>query len=95
MKKLKLTIISVLCLIALKLGIINAIAAFILVGAIPGTQYSLPAGGMLIIFGITIWLLFCQKTAATYVRTFIEGSHHTKQSVDHITRMPRRRFSQI
>ena len=95
MQKLKLTLIIALSLVALKFNLFSVVAAFLLVGAIPGTTYSLPAGGMLIIFGVIVWLVFCQKTAAGYVRQFLSRSHKAKQSVNHTIRMPRRRFGQI
>lgn len=94
MFKLKTLLITTSILIALKFGALNATWMFLLVGAIPGTQYSLPAGVMLMIIGVVIWLVFCQPTVNYSLRKLIIRSRDAKK-VTIPVRMPSRRYSQI
>lgn len=56
-----------LCLIGtaffLKAGIFNALLIFLLVGAIPGTPYSVPAVGMLFLVTVLVWFILFRLTA--------------------------------
>lgn len=59
--------IVALCLIGiaffLKAGIFNALLMFLLVGAIPGTDYNVPAMGMLLLVGLLISVILFRLTA--------------------------------
>lgn len=94
MNKLTLSLVIIGLLVAIQLGAVNAAWMFLLVGAIPGTSYSLPAGAMFILFGLIIWLVFCQPTVNHYIRQLIAHSHEAKK-IATTARMPRRRYSQI
>jgi hypothetical protein len=54
--------VTALCLIGvaiiLKAGIANALLLFLLVGAIPGTNYNIPAAGMLFLVMVPAWVVF-------------------------------------
>lgn len=56
-----------LCLIGiaffLKAGIFNALLIFLLVGAIPGTNYNVPAMGMLFFVAVLVWFILFRLTA--------------------------------
>lgn len=56
-----------LCLIGtaffLKAGIFNALLIFLLVGAIPGTDYNVPAMGMLLLVALLMWFILFRLTA--------------------------------
>lgn len=75
-------------------GIFNALFAFLLVGAIPGTTYSIPPAFMLLLIIAATWALFFRFAA---IETFysVVKKRGTKHSTDHKKRMPRRRFSEI
>jgi ABC-type dipeptide/oligopeptide/nickel transport system permease subunit len=59
--------ITALCLIGIaffiKAGIFNALLLFLLVGAIPGTSYNVPALGMLLIVAALMWVILFRLTA--------------------------------
>ncbi|MEO7905078.1 MAG: hypothetical protein ABIR91_04765 [Candidatus Saccharimonadales bacterium] len=96
MQKRTVLFIALATVVGMQFDLLKIIGAFLLVGAIPGTQYSVPSGVMLLLFGVTIWLVFCQRTAMHYGRRIIASYYHNlAQSTTHQTRMPRRRFSQL
>lgn len=82
-----------LIFMAVKLGASKAAWAFLLVGAIPGTSYSVPAGTMFFLFAGIVWLLFCQSTVNYYAMRLFETSRRMTENP--APRMPRRRFGQI
>lgn len=85
------TILGFLVLLALsESGIINSLMYFILVGAIPGTAYTVPAGLMLLLIALASWLIIFRFTALNIILRRV-----TKQHIDAKKRMPRRRYSQI
>jgi len=90
--------IAALCLIGIaffiKAGIANALLLFLLVGAIPGTNYNVPAAAMLLFVIVIIWLVIFRFTI---LDTF--QARTTKRIVEprsiHKKRMPRKRFEQV
>ncbi len=74
-------------------GVLDALLAFLLVGAIPGTMYSVPSGFMLLIMAIALWLLVLQfipiESTQIAKKKRRKTSSKSKQSIS------RRRFSQI
>jgi uncharacterized membrane protein YcaP (DUF421 family) len=77
-----------------ELGIFNALVMFLLVGAIPGTDYSLPSSFMLLIMIALIWGLFYKFAGAKALKR-ITAKKLLKQAKTRKKRMPRRRFSEI
>jgi ABC-type dipeptide/oligopeptide/nickel transport system permease subunit len=59
--------VTALCLIGiaffLKAGIFNALLLFLLVGAVPGTTYNIPAMGMLLLVAVFMWFILFRLTA--------------------------------
>lgn len=95
MQIIKFSTIVIIAVAAIKFGVLKALGMFLLVGAIPGTTYSLPASAMFIVLGMIVWLVFCQPTVNRSVYRSIQNARHTKRVVSAQARMPRRRFSQI
>jgi hypothetical protein len=60
-------IVIALCLIGtaffIKAGIFNALLIFLLVGAIPGTNYNVPAMVMLLFVALLMWFILFRLTA--------------------------------
>lgn len=94
----KATIIT--CLVSLGLvaliqsGIIDSLIFFWLVGAVPGTHYSIPSGVMLLAIAGMLWLLVFRFTAVEIVYACID-KRTTQQRLARKKRMPKRRFGQI
>lgn len=91
-KQKKTTIAAVITGALLLIGGRDIILQFLLVGAIPGTTYSLPSGVMLMLFGVTIWMLFCQRSATYYVKNYIDQQRVVTPL---IARLPQRRYSEL
>ena len=76
-------IITALCLIGtaffIKAGIFNALLIFLLVGAIPGTSYNVPAMGMLFFVAMLVWFILFRLTALENLevsaRRYIAGKY--------------------
>ena len=75
-------------------GILNAFIMFLLVGAVPGTDYSVPSSFMLTIMIISLWLIFYKFTAVKALNRHT-ANKWLKRANAHKKRMPRRRFSEI
>lgn len=74
-------------------GIFNALLYFLLVGAIPGTAYSIPPAFMLLLVISLTWVIIFRFIA---IETFsIVKKRSSKRIGEHKKRMPKRRFSQI
>lgn len=58
-------------LIGAKLGVFNAILAFVVTGAIPGTLASIPPGAMLLVTVTGVWLIALRFTLPFLVRRHI------------------------
>lgn len=74
-----------LCLIGIaifmKAGIANALLLFLLVGAIPGTNYNVPAAVMLFLVLLLIWFIIFRFTLLDTLqnRAKKQITHHTKE----------------
>lgn len=75
--------------ILLQSGILDALLAFLLVGAIPGTNYSIPSGFMLLLMATVLWLVVLRFVP--FETTPQKKGAKSKQK----KAMPRRRYSQI
>lgn len=77
-----------------KSGVLDALLIFLLVGAVPGTNWSLPAGFMLTAGIITALLVVFRYTAISLV----EGLDLHRRTQKHLVRkqrMPKKRFRSI
>lgn len=91
-KTLILVVISISGLILLsQSGVLDALLAFLLVGAVPGTNFSVPSGFMLLLMATILWLVIIKFMPIEI------GSLKTKRkkSTKAKRAMPRRRFSEI
>lgn len=90
-KAFVIVIASFLLLLALsESGILNSILFFILIGAIPGTTYSVPAGLMLILIGVASWLTVMRLGAFALSLRRLTNRHLATRK-----RMPRRHYSSL
>jgi accessory gene regulator protein AgrB len=71
-------------------GILDALLAFLLVGAVPGTTYSVPSGFMLLLMATISWLLVL-RFAPFESEPVKKTRKHSKSK----KQMPKRRYSQI
>lgn len=89
--------IAALCLISiaiiLKTGIANALLLFLLVGAIPGTGYNIPAAGMLFLVMIPAWFAFVRFLMLGSVQAKIKNILNVSR-VESKKRFARKRFEQ-
>ncbi|HEX6416795.1 MAG TPA: hypothetical protein VFZ62_04705 [Candidatus Saccharimonadales bacterium] len=77
-----------------ELGVFNALVMFLLVGAIPGTDYSLPSGFMLLVMIVLLGVILYKFAGKKAVRSRT-AKKLLKRAKAHKKRMPRRRFSEI
>lgn len=75
-------------------GVLNALLIFLLVGAIPGTNLSLPAGFMLTLCGAVALIVTFRYTAVSLIEE-LALRRLTRKHVAYRERMPKRRFRQI
>lgn len=75
-------------------GILDALLAFLLVGAIPGTSWSLPAGLMFAICSAAIAGFVFRYTAITLINEFIIR-RLTRRHINRKERMPKKRFQPL
>lgn len=80
--------------ILIKSGIVESLVLFLLVGIIPGTNYALSSGIMLLIIGSIVWL-FVMRFIAIELFHFAIDKRITAQKTAYKKRMPKRRYSQI
>src|SRR4051812_21669000 len=74
MKKLRLPANMVFIgIVGTKLGVFNAMLAFVITGAIPGTLVNIPSGFMLLVSITGLWLIILRSTLPGLVR------YHTLQ----------------
>ena len=94
----KVIIISCICiatvLILNEFGILNSLLMFLLVGAIPGTEYNVPWGVMLLVTLSILWLVIFRFTLLELFVS-ITNKKSAKLHLERKKRMPKRRFSQI
>lgn len=69
---IKTGIIATIALSFTKLGLLNSIVLFLILGIVPGTHYSIPSSIMLLGTVTAIWLLVI--VVATYGRIFRKAS---------------------
>ena len=95
-KNILFTVVTVSSIIALlaQSGITDSLMAFLLVGAIPGTSYSLSPGIMLLIIALTAWLLIF-RVAAISIISFLRIDHLAKVHLQQKRQLPKRRFGQV
>jgi hypothetical protein len=94
-KAIIISCISIAGLIVLEQsGILNSLLMFLLVGAIPGTDYNVPSSIMMLLIASVIWLLFF-RFAAIEALYSISVKRSAKRIVQQKKRMPKRRFSEI
>jgi uncharacterized protein YybS (DUF2232 family) len=86
--------ISLTLVILVKSGVLSALVIFLLVGAIPGTNHSVPPIIMLAVLAAIASVVAFRFTAVSLIR---ELRIHTRaqQKARQAERMPKRRFSQI
>jgi len=87
-------LLVLIAIILSELGVFNALVMFLLVGAIPGTDYSLPSSFMLLVMIALIWVIFYKFAGAKAIRSRT-AKKLLKRTKAHKKRMPRRRFSEI
>ena len=94
-KKVALAACIVLTFVGLNnSGVFDAMIAFLLVGAIPGTTYSLPPAVMLALSLIALWAL-AVRYAALPLLTFIKIERLARHHIARKERLPKRRFHQV
>lgn len=77
-----------------KIGVFDALLMFILVGAIPGTDYSLPSSFMLLLSLTAMWfLLFRWAALKTISRRATKKL--ARSAAAHKKRLPKRRFGEV
>ena len=74
-----------------KSGVLDALLLFLLVGAIPGTSWSLSAGLMLTIGIITVLLISFRYTAIALINE-LDLRRRTQKYIVRKERMPKKRF---
>jgi hypothetical protein len=95
MKKPALIIASLTIVILLsETELSNDLLLFLLVGAVPGTDYALSSNAMLALVGLATWLIAFRSST---IRTL--QSHASRHLIRHYeatkARFPKRRFGQI
>lgn len=75
-------------------GVLDALLAFLLVGAIPGTSWSLPAGLMLTICSIATIAFLFRYTVITLFNELVLR-RLTRSYIARKERMPKKRFRPI
>lgn len=94
-KKLSLSLLTALAaLLTIQSGVFDALIAFLLVGAIPGTTYSVPPAAMMTLGVIALWALTI-RFAAIPLLTFIAIDRLARHHLSRRERLPKRRFGQI
>lgn len=69
-----------------KLGVVNALIAFLLVGAIPGTNVNVPSSVMLLVMIVAMWLIIFRFAA-------LKTLH--RQATERKKTTPKRRFEPV
>lgn len=94
-QSIAITLASILVVIVLaESGALNSLLMFLLVGAIPGTHYAVPAGFMLIVIALCIWIALARFTVFSVLRRFVMR-RLTKQKATVKKRLPRHRYAQL
>lgn len=77
-----------------KIGFFDAMLIFVLVGAIPGTNYSLPSSFMLLASLSALWFLLF-RWAALKTISGRAAKKISKTSAAHKKRLPKRRYGEV
>lgn len=96
MKKIILVVIATILslIISIKIGFLNALFMFFLVGTIPGTHIIIPANVMLLMICATMCIVLFYPTAKSILHIIL--NHHSEQAkYTSKTSLPKRRFSEI
>jgi uncharacterized membrane protein len=75
-------------------GVFEALIFFLLMGIVPGTNFTVPAGVMLMIIVSVLWLVIFRFVAIEAFSVHA-ARRAAKLRVQHKKRVPKRRFSQI
>lgn len=67
--------------VVIDLGALHALWAFLLVGAIPGTEVSLSPGFMLLLYVVAGWTIFLHGPVTRRLTSLIERSSKLKQLI--------------
>ena len=81
-------------LVLQKSGILDALMMFILVGAIPGTSWNIPAGSMLTLIALPT-IFFSLRFISTTISEERELRRQTEKYLARKERLPKKRFRQI
>lgn len=89
-----LAIVFLLLFVLSKSGIFDSLLMFLLVGAIPGTTWSLPASFMLTVCALAFLLVAIRYTAVS-VLDELDLRRRTQKYIARKERMPKKRFRSI
>lgn len=90
-----ITLIALLvCIILFQSNVLESLMLFLLVGAIPGTSYSLPPSAMLMLFFSIAWVVTFRLVIQKFL-TVRSKRRLAKKHAEHKKRMPARRFKRI
>lgn len=81
-------------IVLFKSGVVDALIAFLLVGAIPGTTYSLPPATMSLIISILLLAILLRSAAIPFVN-YLRINRLARRYLQRKERLPKRRFGQI
>lgn len=94
-KPILITIIALLVFIILfQSNVLESLMLFLLVGAIPGTSFTIPPSAMLMLFFAIAWVAAFRLVIMRYIAVRTKR-HVAKKRAEHKKRMPTRRFKQI
>lgn len=86
--------VFVILFVLSKSGVLDALLIFLLVGAIPGTSWSLSAGLMLTIGVVTVLLISFRYTAIALIDE-LDLRRRTQKYITRKERMPKKRFRSL
>ncbi len=94
-KTLTFTLLALAGLVVLvSSGAVNSLILFILVGAVPGTNYTVPSGIMLLVMITIIWMVIF-RLAVVEALYSITTTRLKKRHIERKKRLPSRRYDQI
>lgn len=87
-------VIFVILWVLAKSGVLDSLLFFLLVGAIPGTNWSIPSSFMMILCAVAVLLVVFRYTAISLIEQ-LDLHRRTKKYIARKERMPKRRFRSI
>lgn len=93
-RAIAVSVIFLILFVLGKSGVFDSLLIFLLVGAIPGTDWSLPAGFMLTLGLLTAVLIAFRYTAIALVEE-LDLRKRTRKYIARKERMPKKRFRSI